>query len=123
MTSLEHDPSYAAATRKRLDLHGLEARVILAPLVGDPPTYSTSDLDATAQFDLAFLDGPPGRIGRGPVLPALAPYLKPGAFIVLDDAKRDSEQAVWRSWCGSLPLVDAKLVDTDRGLAIAIWGP
>lgn len=77
--ALEHDASWQPPHES----------VVLAPLTGDPPWY---DWEPDAPFDLIFVDGPPGRIGRSGILRVLPRCLHPGTVIVLDDTDRKPER-------------------------------
>jgi hypothetical protein len=107
--SLEHDPVYAAKTRRLLAAHCLDqwAQVVDAPLV--PTTlddwsgqwYDLSRLPEDIRADLLVVDGPPStaaRLARYPALPALRSRLAAGARVVLDDADRDDEREIVRRW-------------------------
>jgi predicted O-methyltransferase YrrM len=52
------------------------------------------------RFDLVICDGPPGDTvgGRFGLMPAVAASLAPGAIVLLDDARRESESAALRRW-------------------------
>lgn len=107
--SLEHDPVYAAKTRRLLAAHDLErwAQVIDAPLV--PLTlenwsgqwYDLSRLPEDIRADLLVVDGPPATsssLARYPALPALRSRLAERARVVLDDADRNDEREIVRRW-------------------------
>jgi hypothetical protein len=78
-TALEHD-------RKRRAPY---PSVILTRLSGSPPWYNW---EPGQPFDLIFIDGPPGRIGRSGILRVLPRLLHRGTFIVLDDTQRRAER-------------------------------
>ncbi len=78
-TALEHDP------RRRAPF----ASVILAPLKGSPPWY---DWEPPHPFDLVFIDGPPGRIGRAGILRVLPRLIHRETVIVVDDTHRRAER-------------------------------
>ncbi|MDA0378627.1 MAG: class I SAM-dependent methyltransferase [Bacteroidetes bacterium] len=114
--SLDHDPEYAAITRRNLDAHGLaaHARVVDAPLVGVETSrgrriwYAASALDDLSGIDLLIVDGPPRKSGpdaRWPAFDLLRERLAPGAFVVLDDTARSDEKASLESW-SSVALPD-----------------
>jgi len=106
--SLEHDPGWAAQTRRELTRAGVSERasVIEAPLAPHPLAardcgwYDTEALGLLPEhIDLLLVDGPPGALAangqsRYPALPLLAPRLAEGALVILDDIHRPGERAV-----------------------------
>lgn len=113
LTSLEHDPNWARVVRSQLQLEGLEARLVEAPLepaAEGAPWYARAALAElpVEGIDLLLVDGPPGygegmECSRYPALPALAERLAPGALVVLDDAGREGEREVVARWARELP--------------------
>lgn len=112
--SLEHEFEYLEATRQVLEMHGATERVELihAPLVDTDvggrtfSWYQVSDR-LPAKIDLLLVDGPPGASGplaRLPALECLLDRLQPGAVIVLDDAHREDEREIARSWIRDFDL-------------------
>lgn len=77
--ALEHDPQWRPP----------HDSVVLAPLTGDPPWY---DWRPDGPFDLIFIDGPPGRIGRAGILRVLPECLHARTVVVLDDTERPAER-------------------------------
>jgi hypothetical protein len=77
--ALEHDPRFAAAARS----------VVLAPLAGEPPWYAWTPAHP---FDLVFVDGPPGRIGRQGILRVLPALRHDRTVFVVDDTFRRAER-------------------------------
>ena len=77
--ALEHDARYAAASPS----------VVLVPLAGDPPWY---DWTPPHPFDLIFIDGPPGRIGRAGILGVLPALRHERTIVVVDDTVRRAER-------------------------------
>jgi len=109
ITSLDHDPVYAAKTRNELAEQGLSewATVIDAPLVsvdtprGSVPWYDLSGIESLRAIDLLIVDGPPRRIHKDARLPAfelLKDRLAPGAHVVLDDTVRSDEAGSVAAW-------------------------
>ncbi len=106
VVALEHDAGWAALVSGLLRREGLEphARVVHAPLEGEPPWYARAALERLPDaIDLLVVDGPPAEAPgegerRAPALPALASRLVPGATVVLDDAERPGERAVLARW-------------------------
>jgi predicted O-methyltransferase YrrM len=106
LTALEHDAHWAEMVRdllRREDLDGV-ARVVDAPLEGDPPWYAEAALrELPAVVDLLVVDGPPANAAgqgtrRAPALPRLAHRLADGATVVLDDIARAGEREVLDGW-------------------------
>ena len=106
VVALEHDGAWAARVARWLRNEKLEpfARVVHAPLEGDPPWYATAALDeAPDAIDLLIVDGPPAfhageEHRRAPALERFAPRLADGATVVLDDLDRPGERAVLAGW-------------------------
>jgi predicted O-methyltransferase YrrM len=125
--SLEQDPEYAAATRKRLLEQGLDdwATIVDAPLVsyekmGGQRWYSLEGLDATKPIDLLVIDGPPwntAALARYPALPMLIERLSSNAAIYLDDAERDEEKATLKRWSEEIPDLGVKKNYCEKGCA------
>lgn len=128
VVSLEHDASYAQATRQLLAQHGVadHATVLLVPLA--PPAGLTSH--ATSWYDTAgrgawphaiemlVIDGPPGGTGahaRYPALPLLAANLAPDCSIFLDDADRADERWAIDQWQRQFPDFKAEDLDCEKG--------
>lgn len=106
--SLEHDPDWWAYCYQRLSQQDLQAHadVRLRPLVKQQ-VHGRSlvwyGLHGIAPFpaDLVLVDGPPSHgncWARYPAIACLAGFLRPGTWVVLDDAQRQAEQQVIRSW-------------------------
>jgi len=106
IVALEHDAQWAALVTDMLRRESLLdlARVVSAPLAGDPPWYSRSALtEMPDDIDLLLVDGPPahapGHGGRrAPALAAFGPRLTETATVILDDANRPGEQQVLTGW-------------------------
>lgn len=107
--SIEHDPSWARETERRLEDHGVRDRVqvILAPLIDleiNEEAWIWYDLDYEVlpeTIDFLFIDGPPlstGRRARYPAIPLLAPILSKAARIILDDSLRPDEESIVKRW-------------------------
>jgi hypothetical protein len=133
VTSLEHRPEFAAATRGRLDAEGLgdRAAVVDAPLRPHPDTelgwYDRAALGLLpdAGIELLLVDGPPAGTpalerSRYPALPELAARLAPSAAILLDDADRPGERWVLDRWLGEFSL---RLRPAPPGTALALYIP
>lgn len=107
--SVDHDPDYAAATRRDLELYGLQAHaeVRVVPLkdqlIGGEtrPWYDMAALQDLRAVDLAFVDGPPAQIRediRWPSLPFLWDRLSHSGKVVMDDAARPEERRMIEAW-------------------------
>jgi predicted O-methyltransferase YrrM len=125
--SLEHDETYAIATERIVASHSLSAwvTVIRAPLAAtdtSTPWYSSSAIPRDlGGVDLLVVDGPPSPIGplaRYPALPRLVDVLSPNAAIIVDDAKRDDEQAMLARWHREFPTFSQTPVDCEKGCVI-----
>lgn len=109
LIALEHDPVYVSKGRELLDEHGLSdvAAVVNAPLETievDGRSWSWYSAAATGslpEIDLLLVDGPPGNTGpmaRYPALPVLAPQLRDGAVVAIDDFQRKDEKKMLGRW-------------------------
>jgi len=102
------------------------ARVLHAPLEGDPPWYAPAALDALpADVDLLVVDGPPAHAAghehrRAPALPFFEARLVPGATVVLDDLQRPGERNVLARWEAETPW--RFRVDEAAGVAVGARG-
>lgn len=138
VTSIEHDGSWADATRQMLAADGLDAfaAVVHAPIatqtLGGTParTYDVaSSVLALAAgdegFDMCLIDGPPahafGRIGS---LLLAKDYLSEGATVLLDDALRPHEQECWSQWLRVTggALSRGQLLLLPHGIMMGSWG-
>lgn len=128
--SLEHDESYAAKTRRLLEVHGLQAfaTVIIAPLVParfggwSGRWYSLEVLPDALRAQLIVVDGPPqdsGPLARYPAVPALLGRLDADGLVVLDDADRNDEREAVNSWLREFPqLEEQSCAACEKGLAV-----
>jgi predicted O-methyltransferase YrrM len=106
LIALEHDAGWAARVDELLRREGLDriARVVHAPLTGEPRWYDRAALEELpAAIDLLVVDGPPAHAAgeghrRAPALEVLNPRLAAGATVVLDDVQRPGERAVLDGW-------------------------
>jgi len=128
VVAIEHDEAWATLVRDLLRREALEdvARVVHAPLAGDPPWYSPEALDELPEeIDLLVVDGPPADAAgeehrRAPALGFFEPRLIPGAIVVLDDVQRPGERGVLASWEADTPW--RFQMDESAGLAIGGLG-
>lgn len=129
--ALEHDQQFAAVTKQQICEHGLEqfARVIDAPLVTHQVNgqtmqwYDLSELKGLDQIELLVIDGPPATTdcqqdARFPALPLLYQKLTPGCPIVLDDADREEERRIVRSWLELFPDLSCQHFPCEKGASI-----
>lgn len=130
--SLDHDPEWAAVTRKFLSAAGLDdhATVLDAPLV--PQVVEGREfrwyrlpevIEGLEYIDLLIVDGPPQSIDaqgvpRYPALPKLLDKLSPTAEIFVDDALRPKEQEMVRQWTTRFPDWHALLLPTVPGTCL-----
>ena len=131
LTTLEHLPAYAEATRLELAAYGLaeQAHVIDAALVDvrlDGETWPWYELgpDVPERIDLLFVDGPPGTTrpqARYPALPVLRPRLAPGALVLLDDTDRPEERAIVRRWVDEIDGLEETPLGIARGATLLVY--
>lgn len=106
LTAIEHDLHWATLVEDQLRREGLDpiARVLRAPLEGEPPWYGAAGLTAVPdEIDLLLVDGPPAcdpgqGASRAPALPWFAPRLRAGAKVIVDDIDRPGEREVIGGW-------------------------
>ena len=103
LTSLEHDAHWATLIHDQLQREHLTqiARVIHAPLHGDPPWYRLDEMPD--EIDLLIVDGPPAfdpghGARRAPALVRFDDTLVDGAAVILDDIDRPGEQQIIATW-------------------------
>ena len=128
--SLDHDPAFAAATRRELERHGLQdfATVIDAPLtehrIGDRdwPWYAVEALPGDP-IDMLIVDGPPlpvGSLARYPAGPLLFSRLAKQAVVYLDDAGRPEETKIVARWQQEFDIRQSTSHATEKG-CVALW--
>jgi hypothetical protein len=110
ITSVDHHGEWLQIVKDTLVEEDLLKYVtfVEAPLVQNSrfghglPWYNTDILDASlkGKYDLVLVDGPPttDKLDRYPALPYMQNRLSDRFSFYLDDASRDSEQAVLRRW-------------------------
>ncbi len=132
--SLDHDPSWAAETRRHIGVAGLQdyATVLETTLKEqhiDGQTFLWYDippeLERLRQIDLLIVDGPPqhldpGGLPRYPALPMLLSQLSENAEIFVDDAKRPTEQEMVRLWLERFPGWKGQMIKTVPGTCLLI---
>jgi hypothetical protein len=129
VVSLEHDESFALATRELLARHGVSeyAEVRHAPLressLPDHPApwYDEDALRDVTDIGLLFVDGPPrstGSLARLPAVPLLRERFAEQCTIILDDANRPDEQAIAERWTSLLTDFRSESVDLQKGVVV-----
>lgn len=132
LVSLDHDPDWAAETRRNIIASGLQdyVEVIDAPLTRqqfggkDFEWYQIPEqLRETEEIDMLTVDGPPQTadpavLSRYPALPAFSARLSRQAVIYIDDAKRDTEQEMVQQWLQQYPGWKARMIDTIPGTCL-----
>lgn len=124
LVALEHDRHWAALVQEHLRRETLDriARVLHAPLQGEPPWYGLAGLEEVPdEIDLLVVDGPPAcdpghDMRRAPALPRFAERLVASAAVVLDDISRPGERQVIASWEASTDW--RFVVDERAGVAV-----
>jgi hypothetical protein len=106
--TLEHMPEWAERVCLQLNRFGIDSvQVCHAPLTsyGEYDWYAPPPEVLSGRFDLVVCDGPPShtRGGRYGLVPVMKPCLMHGCVILLDDAERESEQAIALRWSKELP--------------------
>lgn len=129
IVSLDHDPEYAAITRRELAAHGLSDRATVhdAPLVtvqtsrGARTWYDLSAIEGMQDIDLLIVDGPPRKTGpdsRWPAFDQLHDRMAPGAVVVLDDTARDDESESRQAWLTLAREHGAQQIPSQKGVTI-----
>jgi predicted O-methyltransferase YrrM len=129
--SLEHDPDFAATTRRRLTDLGLEAfaTVIHAPLTRhnlagtDWSWYSLNGLP-DGPFDMMVIDGPPvcaAPLARYPAGPLLLSSLSPAGTCFLDDTNREDEALIVERWLREMPGLGRRDFRCEKGCVALTW--
>lgn len=113
LTSLEQSPEWCAEQWSRVEqCRRVDARLIQVELRGRLTRsgwlygyWAAADqLKSRSAFDLVLVDAPQFYFGgRDAAMLIAAPYLKPGALIVADDADRANERAMVRHWTRVFP--------------------
>jgi predicted O-methyltransferase YrrM len=127
LISIDHDPRFSAGAGRRLQFAGGSDKVdlVVAPLLNQTfKSIATDWYDAAAltralpddPIELLIVDGPPSTSEwtRWPAIEVLAPYLAPGAVVLLDDGRRREERVAALRWAREHRL---KLwwLDTEKG--------
>ncbi len=127
VVSLEHEPFYAARTRRLVDLAGLSdvATVVDAPLRPQQfgnrniEWYDRSIVEQTieSKIDVLVVDGPPqtNPWARWPALEVLYPLLGADPVILLDDGRTRETSITVRAWAKQYPTLHLYWLDTVKG--------
>jgi|SoiMethySBSTD1v2_1073268.scaffolds.fasta_scaffold175790_2 hypothetical protein len=125
VTSIDHDPAFAAATATLLaDQGGSVVALGCAPLVARvragelQPCYLVDDelLGSRRVPDLIVVDGPPAVLGgRRGMLPLALEHAQSGSIVLFDDADREPEARALAHW--EDVLGDAVEVHRPQGFA------
>ena len=132
LISLDHDPSWARETRRQVLADGLQdyVEVVDAPMVRQKFDGQAFDwyripeqLRDIGEIDMITVDGPPqatdtGILSRYPALPAFAEQLSEQALIYVDDASRETEQAMVKKWLLQYPGWTSRMIDTVPGTCL-----
>lgn len=132
LVSFDHDPDWAARTRRclsggKLDAYANVFSVPLVPYAADIGHIDWYDIsqhqERLAHVDLVIIDGPPGgtpslKLSRLPALEQLAPKLSSKCALVLDDAFRPGEQQILTTWKRQFPAFQLSFRGETTGLAI-----
>lgn len=124
LIALEHDRHWAALVQAQLQREALDgiARVVHAPLKGDPPWYGWDEpSEHPNDIDLLIVDGPPAcgpgqGARREPALAQFAQQLTATAAVILDDINRPGERATIARWEASTKWRFA--LDEPAGVAV-----
>jgi xanthosine utilization system XapX-like protein len=135
LLTLDHEPDFAAITRRHVVALGLEpwVTVLDAPLTScriDEQVFEWYALPeavtALDHIDLLVVDGPPQKTDpegtpRYPAIPMLGVRLGPRSAVFLDDANRGAEQRMLERWLHEEPSWTLETIDTKHGTAILRW--
>jgi predicted O-methyltransferase YrrM len=128
--SFDHKRKFARRSAAVLSERGLDqiAKVVRRPLTLRRyglkllPAYNIywEQIQDFTACEVAFVDGPPGWIGREPTLYELFPRMALGGWIVVDDTNRRSERRwleTWRAAFGDA-LETAVFPEIGEGVAV-----
>jgi len=116
VVSLDHDKKYFTTTKKMLGKLQRNVKLILAPLVGNPPVYNI-DL-SEYKFDFVLLDGPPAKDGgRSEMFDWLYPHLSDRCQVWVDDGDRKDEATSAKRWAEDYSFI-IRETNLRKGLTI-----
>ena len=117
LTTVEHDPAWAAWVRSEIEREELGHVVELALSPLEPhegswsgaPWYPDASISSLPEgIDLLLVDGPPGygegmSHSRYPAMDALAGRVAAQGLVILDDAGREPEREIVDRWARENP--------------------
>jgi len=126
--AVDHQQEFLDATRRNVLLQHLsrEVEYWCCPVLPEDDKVAPNwygglpERLGSTKIDLLIVDGPPGNLqdqARRPALEVLAPYLAPGAVVILDDALRDDELKIVEKWCQDIPGITVELTSHGKGCA------
>jgi hypothetical protein len=125
--SLEQSCEVKAAIERRLETSGLSDHVnVLHAPTSEQGVYQLDEQELWAKLgarraDWIFIDGPSGPDGcRISTLPLLAKYCRPGTRWFLDDAFRDGELQILRTWSCMPEFTVDGIFPIGKGLATGL---
>lgn len=132
LTSIEANPAWCRERWSAVEATGVDAVLVPAPLRFSVSTLGACfeqpaaipALRARAPFDLLVVDAPDGLHGRTGTLHLAAPWLSPGALIVVDDVARPLMQGMLAGWLRiyrGLSLLWHDPAFAGRGAAVLCW--
>ena len=83
--------------------------------------YNINKTNFKKKIDLVIIDGPPSKLdkfARYPAIPLLLDNMSNKAIIILDDARRKSEQQIINKWKINFPDFNFEYFDNDKGICI-----
>ncbi len=131
--SVDHSEHYGGITRLNLVKEELQSWVDLRifPLIDwkgehlnkeeKVQWYDPRSLEGVKRIEIMFVDGPPAatcRYARYPALPAVFNYLDDKALILIDDANRTDEMAIYKAWADRYKFSVELFSEYEKGLAV-----
>ncbi|MFW6323400.1 MAG: O-methyltransferase [Guyparkeria sp.] len=128
LTSLEQNPEWCRDLWARVErAAGVEATLIASDIgvTIDPRGVfygwkARDEIRRHGPFDLVFVDAPWVDYGRDGSLHACADRIRPGGWVVLDDAARKKERRVLRRWLAGYPGFRLVALDDRVGRGVAV---
>lgn len=124
--SIEHDKFFYEKTKRLLDINNLNdiCDLIYSPLEETEINgnkwlwYNIDFINKIDKIDILLIDGPPAHIqemSRFPALPILINKLNDNCVIFLDDANREEETNIIRTWRNLYPNFHFQIIGTSKG--------
>ena len=120
--ALEHEPAFAAETRRQLLSQGLAeyATVVDAPIVEQNGSnevvewYDVSGIGEVDRIDVLVVDGPPEALGgiRKYAIEILYERFADGTHVFADDVNRDAERTMITNWINEFPSLQPRVSST-----------